>query len=39
VDRKLRDVEILPEAEASTLLALTAAPVELIQHAPAEAAE
>jgi DNA recombination protein RmuC len=38
VDRKLRDVEILPEAEASVLLAITAAPVELTD-ARAEAAE
>jgi DNA recombination protein RmuC len=39
VDRKLRDVEILPEAEATALLAITAAPVELIEDPRPEAAE
>jgi DNA recombination protein RmuC len=38
MDRKLRGVEVLPEAEASTLLELTAAPVALIEEVP-EAAE
>src|SRR5215469_10288052 len=38
MDRKLRGVEVLPEAEASTLLKLTAAPAALIEEVP-EAAE
>jgi len=38
MDRKLRGVEVLPEAEASTLLELTAAPAALIEEVP-EAAE
>ena len=38
MDRKLRGVEVLPEAEASTLLELTAAPADLIEEVP-EAAE
>jgi DNA recombination protein RmuC len=39
MDRKLRGVEILPEAEASALLELVAAPAAFIEEARAEAAE
>jgi DNA recombination protein RmuC len=39
MDKKLRGVEILPEAEATALLELAAAPVALIEDARAEAAD